>query len=221
MGKKKSATEALLSQKLLPLYYHESAEVSIKILQSLYKAGIRTVEYTNRGEAALGNYKQLRKAADKSMQDLQLGVGTIKTRKAAKKFIDAGADFIVCPSVHPEVAEISHAKGLLWVPGCLTTTEIATAEEAGATIVKIFPGSILGPSYITAIREIFPSLQFMPTGGVEPEASNLRGWFSAGVVAVGMGSRLISKGLVQERNFEELTRQTEEALQLVKNASAL
>ena len=221
MGKKKSATEALLSQKLLPLYYHDSAEVSIKILQSLYKAGIRTVEYTNRGGAALDNYKQLRKTADKSMQDLQLGVGTIKSRKAAKKFIDAGADFVVCPSVNPEVAEISHAKGLLWVPGCLTTTEIATAEEAGATIVKIFPGNILGPSYITAIREIFPSLQFMPTGGVEPEASNLRGWFSAGVVAVGMGSKLISKALVQEGNFEELTRQTEEALQLVKNASAL
>ena len=221
MGKKKSAIEALLSQQLLPLYYHDSAEISLKILQSLYNAGIRTVEYTNRGESALENYRHLRKAADKSMEDLQLGVGTIKSRKAAKKFIDAGADFVVCPSVNPEVAEISHAKGLLWVPGCLTTTEIATAEEAGATIVKIFPGNILGPSYITAIREIFPSLQFMPTGGVEPEASNLRGWFSAGVVAVGMGSKLISKALVQEGNFEELTRQTEEALQLVKNVSAL
>ena len=221
MGKKKSAIEALLSQQLLPLYYHDRAEISLKILQSLYNAGIRTVEYTNRGESALENYRHLRKAVDKSMEDLQLGVGTIKSRKAAKKFIDAGADFVVCPSVNPEVAEISHAKGLLWVPGCLTTTEIATAEEAGATIVKIFPGNILGPSYITAIREIFPSLQFMPTGGVEPEASNLRGWFSAGVVAVGMGSKLISKALVQEGNFEELTRQTEEALQLVKNASAL
>src|SRR6476661_3545731 len=124
MRKKDQALQALLQQKLLPLYYHQSAEVSVAILRALYEAGVRTLEYTNRGEHALENFKVLRKTVDKSLPGLQLGIGTIKTKKAAKKFMEAGADFIVCPSFNEEVADIVHDAGLLWVPGCFTTTEI-------------------------------------------------------------------------------------------------
>lgn len=215
MRKKGESIQALLRQKLLPLYYHESAEVSVEVLKALYDAGIRTVEYTNRGEKAVENFKILRKAVDKNMQGLQLGIGTIKTKKQAKKFIEAGADFIVCPTMNEDVAELVHAEGLLWIPGCLTTTEVANAEEAGAMIVKIFPGNILGPSYISAIKEIFPELKFMPTGGVEAEETNLKNWFDAGVVAVGMGSKLISKEIMLQQDYAGLKAATAKALQLI------
>ncbi|HEX2606767.1 MAG TPA: bifunctional 4-hydroxy-2-oxoglutarate aldolase/2-dehydro-3-deoxy-phosphogluconate aldolase [Flavisolibacter sp.] len=219
MHKKQEALQALLEQKLLPLYYHDSPEVSQSVLQALYAAGIRTLEYTNRGEHALDNFKTLRKTVDKTMPGLQLGIGTIKTRKQAKKFVEAGADFVVCPSLNEEVAEVVHDAGLLWIPGCLTTTEIATAEAAGATVVKIFPGNLLGPSYIRAIKDIFPDLLFMPTGGVEAEAGNLKSWFDAGVVAVGMGSKLISRERIEAREFDRLRDDTVQALELVQRAT--
>jgi 2-dehydro-3-deoxyphosphogluconate aldolase / (4S)-4-hydroxy-2-oxoglutarate aldolase len=220
MHKKNASIKALSEQKLLPLYYHESAEVSVEILKALYDAGIRIVEYTNRGENALENFKALRRAVDKHMQQMQLGIGTIKTKKQAKKFMEAGADFIVCPAMNPEVGDAVHRQELLWIPGCLSTTEIANAEEAGATIVKIFPGNILGPSYISALKEIFPDLKFMPTGGVEAEETNLRSWFNAGVMAVGMGSKLISKEILLQQDYNGLKAAAAKALQLVQTIAA-
>jgi 2-dehydro-3-deoxyphosphogluconate aldolase/(4S)-4-hydroxy-2-oxoglutarate aldolase len=219
MLKKEQALSILLNQRLLPLFYQESADTSKAILQALYEAGIRTVEYTNRGRHALGNFKELRRVADASMPDLQLGIGTIKNREQARQFIDAGADYIVCPTMNKEVAEETHASGRLWIPGCMTPTEIAQAEEAGASLVKIFPGNILGPSYIGAIKELFPNLSFMPTGGVEAEEENLKSWFKTGVVAVGMGSKLISKELVTQKDYEGLKESVVSALDLVKRVA--
>ncbi|MDQ3683281.1 MAG: bifunctional 4-hydroxy-2-oxoglutarate aldolase/2-dehydro-3-deoxy-phosphogluconate aldolase [Bacteroidota bacterium] len=218
MDKKTKAVELLLGQRLLPLYYHESAEVSIEILQALYDAGVRIAEYTNRGEAALYNFKNLRQAVDRKMPELLLGIGTIKSKKQAKKYIEAGADFIVCPSMNEEVGQVVEDAKLLWIPGCMTPTEIACAENAGAEIVKIFPGNILGPAYISSIKDLFPSLKFMPTGGVEAEENNLREWFKAGVVAVGMGSKLISKETIEQKDYESLKAAAVKALQLVKEA---
>src|SRR5205085_7132898 len=128
---------------------------------------------------ALDNFYSLRKQADKKWPGLQLGIGTIKTKKQAKKFIEAGADFIICPTINEEVGEVVQDAKLLWIPGCMTATEIAVAESAGATLVKIFPGNILGPSYVSAIKDLFPDLLFMPTGGVEAEENNLKGWFKS------------------------------------------
>lgn len=212
---KQKAIQAILDQKLLPLFYNDSAEISIEILRALYDAGIKTVEYTNRGEKALSNFKQMKSAIKENLPGLLLGIGTIKNKDQAKEFIGAGADFIICPTINPEVARVTHAAGLLWIPGCVTPTEIASAEAAGATIVKIFPGNILGPSYISSIQELFPEIQFMPTGGVEVEEKNLRSWFNAGVVAVGMGSKLVSKEIVANKDYDSLRKRTEEALGLI------
>lgn len=219
MRKKEQAKNALLQQKMLPLYYHDSPEVSVEILKALYGGGIRILEYTNRGEAALENFVLLRKTADKTMPDLQLGIGTVKTKKQAAKFIDAGADFIVAPSINAEVGEVVIKEKLLWIPGCMTPSEIATAENAGADIVKIFPGNLLGPSYITSIRDLFPELRFIVTGGVEAEENNLKEWFNSGVVGVGMGSKLISREVLANKDYEGLKQATIKALQLVKAAS--
>jgi 2-dehydro-3-deoxyphosphogluconate aldolase / (4S)-4-hydroxy-2-oxoglutarate aldolase len=219
MHKKDRALQQLLDQQCLPLFYHDSYELSLQVLQALYDAGIRILEYTARGAKALENFGLLRKACNASMPELLLGIGTIKTAAQADDFISSGADFIVCPTINPQVADAVQKKGLLWIPGCMTPTEIAAAEEAGARIVKIFPGNILGPSYITAISDLFQSIQFMPTGGVEPELQNLRAWFASGVVAVGMGSKLITKEILQKEDFKRLKEKTEEMLQLIKKAN--
>ncbi|MCS3801304.1 bifunctional 4-hydroxy-2-oxoglutarate aldolase/2-dehydro-3-deoxy-phosphogluconate aldolase [Niastella sp. OAS944] len=204
-------------QKMLPLWFHKDATVSIDVLKALYAAGIKAVEYTNRGAEAVENFKALRKVVKESMPGMLLGIGTVKTVEDAQKFIDAGADFIISPVVFPPVAKLVQDAGLLWIPGCLTPTEVFTAEMNGAKMVKIFPGSVVGPSYIAAIKELFPGLLFMPTGGVDTTAENIKEWFDAGVVAVGMGSKLISKAVLQNKEYDKLTQQTKAVLDILNN----
>ena len=217
MGKKEAALESLLKAKLLPLYYDDSVETSIEILRALYNGGIKILEYTNRGQNALSNFKKLKRVAVDTMPSLFLGIGTIKTKYEAEQFIEAGADFIVCPSIDPEVGKVAQKADLLWIPGCMTTTEIATAEQAGATLVKIFPGNILGPEYIDAIKDIFPKLKFMPTGGVEANKENLEAWFKSGVIGVGMGSKLITKEILKNKDYKKLEETTKQVLELVNS----
>jgi 2-dehydro-3-deoxyphosphogluconate aldolase/(4S)-4-hydroxy-2-oxoglutarate aldolase len=215
MSKKDEILRLIPEQGILPLYFFKDAEVSVNILKALYKAGIRTVEYTNRGQQALENFKVLRQTVNAECQGMQLGIGTIKTTADAEKFMAAGADFIVSPVVFPPVGKIVQEAGLLWVPGCLTPTEIFTAEMSGAPLVKIFPGSLAGPSYITAIKELFPEVLFMPTGGVDTTAENIKGWFDSGVVAVGMGSKLITKSIMQNKEYDKLTTATKEVMGVI------
>ena len=216
MDRKEIAQQQIIEQRILPLYYHESSEVSLTILKALYQAGVRAVEYTNRGANALQNFMLLLQKAKNEMPGMQLGIGTIKTIAAAEAFIAAGADFIICPIIDPAIGAVVHKANLLWIPGCMTSTEINTAEISGARLIKIFSGSVVGPSYITAIKEIFPNLLFMPTGGVDTTEENLKAWFNSGVSAVGMGSKLITKKMMEENNFDELLTQTATVLQLVK-----
>src|SRR5438105_7239306 len=199
MIKQKDIIVQIMQQKMLPLYFHSDKEVSINVLKALYAAGIKAVEYTNRGVEALENFKALRKEVNDSMPGMLLGIGTVKIPADAEKFIAAGADFIISPVVYPPVARVVEEAGLLWIPGCLTPTEIFTAEMNGAKMVKIFPGSVVGPSYISAIKELFPGLLFMPTGGVDTTSENIKAWFDSGVVAVGMGSKLITKAIMKNK----------------------
>ena len=203
---------------LLPLYYHESQEVSSNILRALYKSGVRILEYTNRGANASINFKALKVVAVQEMPDLLLGIGTIKTAEKAKEFLNLGADFIVSPIVSVEVAKVVYAQNLAWIPGCLTPTEIHEAQTLGATLVKIFPGNLVGPSYIQTIKDIFPDLIFMPTGGVEPEVENLKSWFGAGVSAVGMGSKLLKTNLIDSGDFNSLSDYIANAISLINRS---
>jgi 2-dehydro-3-deoxyphosphogluconate aldolase/(4S)-4-hydroxy-2-oxoglutarate aldolase len=102
------------------------------------------------------------------------------------------------------------------VPGCMTPSEIIRAEQLGAKLVKLFPGNILGPSFLSAIKELFPNLLFMPTGGVEAEKGNLSGWFKAGVCAVGMGSKLITKAALESRDYAGIEKLTVESLAMIR-----
>src|SRR5690606_34416715 len=152
MNKKSTVLNLILEQGMLPLFFHPSEEETIAITKIVYDAGIRVIEYTNRGEEALSNFTALKKEALTSMPDLQLGIGTIKTPEQAEQFIAAGADFIVCPTVNSEVGEITHGAGLLWAPGCMTPTEIALAQKHGAELIKIFPANILGTAFVSSIK---------------------------------------------------------------------
>lgn len=207
--------QIITHDRLLPLYYHDSDKVSLNILEALYKAGVHAVEYTNRGQNALSNFRALKKEADKNMKGMHLGIGTIKTAADAIRYMDEGADFIVSPVITEEIARAIDKK-ISWIPGCMTPTEIALAEKFGAEIIKVFPASILGPEYIKAVREIFPELQFVPTGGIDTDENKLRKWFNAGVIGVGMGGSLIKKGFIENENYEELTRLTTDLLQLLQ-----
>jgi 2-dehydro-3-deoxyphosphogluconate aldolase / (4S)-4-hydroxy-2-oxoglutarate aldolase len=221
MHKKEKTLKVLQEQKLLPLYYHDNAETSLQVLQALYEAGVRSVEYTNRGVNALKNFKVLRKAANKNMKDLLLGIGTIKQENDAFDFMEAGADFVVCPTINKQVGRAVQDEKLLWIPGCMTPTEISIAEEYGASVVKIFPGNLLGPAYIRSIKELFPKLKFIPTGGVEANPANLKEWFDAGVIAVGMGSKLISAEILDQKNMDALKAAAGHALELVRKAAQI
>jgi 2-dehydro-3-deoxyphosphogluconate aldolase / (4S)-4-hydroxy-2-oxoglutarate aldolase len=220
MSKKNELLKLIPKQALLPLFFNKDTAVSVEILRALYRAGIKAVEYTNRGEDALKNFKEMRKAVDEEMSGMYLGIGTIKNAASAKAFIEAGADFLISPGLAEDVVKVADEHEMLWVPGCMTPSEIIRAEQLGAPVIKLFPGNLLGPSFLSTIKEIFPNLMFMPTGGVEAEEGNLKGWFKAGVVAVGMGSKLITKEIVARKDYEGLATSVEAALQLVKKVAA-
>lgn len=220
MEKKEELLKRIPEQGILPLYFDKDEEVSIEVLRALYQAGIRMVEYTNRGEAALHNFKKMCEIRDKELKDLYLGIGTIKNKQMAETYIEAGADFIICPGLIEEVAAIADQHRMLWVPGCMTPSEIIKAENMGAKMIKLFPGNILGPEFMGAIKALFPDLKFMPTGGVSLDKDNINGWFKAGVCAVGMGSKLVSKQLLQEKNYAKIEELTKQAIEMVGDAKS-
>ena len=220
MSKKNELLQLIPQQGILPLFFHKDAEVSIQVLKALYNAGIRAVEYTNRGEAAFANFKLMKQLCESEMKDLYLGIGTMKNAEMAKTFIDAGADYLICPGWVPEVAEVADQHDMLWVPGCMTPSEIIAAENKGARMIKLFPGNVLGPGFMSAIKELFPQLLFMPTGGVELDRDNIAGWFKAGVCAVGMGSKLITKPLLEAKQYDQITQATREVMAIIKSIQA-
>lgn len=214
--KKLSIQQTILSQKILPLFYADDEEVSVSILKALYEAGIRTVEYTNRGDHALRNFKVLKHICEAELKDMQLGIGTIKTSDEATAFMDAGADYIISPGMVKAVADSARKNEWLYIPGCMTPTELIQAESSGATLVKVFPGNVLGTGFVSAVKELFPHLRFIITGGVEPDEANLTAWFAAGASAVGMGSKLITKDILQTKDYAKLSSLTKKALQIVQ-----
>ncbi len=216
MQAKERALQAILDQGLLPLFFYEDPAVSLEVVKTLYKAGIRTLEYTNRGPAALENFTYLKKELGQLYPDLHLGIGTIKNTKEAEAYMAAGADYIVCPIVNPAVGDLTHEAGLLWIPGCFTPTEIYTAQQHQAALIKLFPANILGPEFLASIKELFAGQLFIPTGGVDLDAENIRTWFKAGVCAVGMGSKLISKDILTTQDYTKLEELTQQAIEIIK-----
>ena len=216
MPDKKLVSDSIVQQGILPLYFNADETVSIEVLRAVYRAGIRAVEYTNRGEAALNNFKKLMEVKNSEMPDMFLGVGTIKTLQQAESYTNIGADFLVSPGLIPEVIDYTSSKNIFYAPGCMTPSEIIAAENKGITFIKLFPGNLLGPDFVSSIKEIFPKLLFMPTGGVDTTKENLEAWFKSGVCAVGMGSKLVSKKLMEQKNYAAIEKDTKQVLDIIQ-----
>lgn len=215
MSKIDKTTGLIVAQGMLPLYFNADEAVSVEVLKALYKAGVRAVEYTNRGDAALSNFKKMVEVRNTEMQELVLGVGTIKNLQQAEDYMNAGADFLVSPGFVKEVADYTISKDVFYAPGCMTPSEIIAAENAGIKFLKLFPGNLLGAEFVTTIKDIFPKLLFMPTGGVDTTKENLEAWFKSGVCAVGMGSKLISKKLIEARDYATIEKETRRVLEMI------
>ena len=215
MSKIQKVSNAIVKQGMLPLYFHSDENVTIEVLRAIYRAGIKAVEYTSRGETALSNFAKMVEVRNAEMPDLLLGIGTIKNLEQAEDFYKVGADFFISPGFVPEVAAFLKSKEILYSPGCMTPTEIITAENAGIHFIKLFPGNMLGPDFLSGIKDLFPKLLFMPTGGVDTTKENIGGWFKAGVCAVGMGSKLISKKLMEAKDYATIEVETKKVLELI------
>lgn len=216
MSSSSQVSQAIINQGILPLYFHADEQTTLEVLRAIYRAGIKAVEYTNRGEAALHNFKSMVAVRNAEMPDLLLGVGTIKNLAQAQAFEAAGADFYISPGFVPEVASYLISKGLFYSPGCMTPTEIIAAENAGVTFIKLFPGNMLKPEFLSGIKDIFPNLKFMPTGGVDTTRESIESWYKAGVSAVGMGSKLISKPLMAAQDYATIEQDTRTVLALIQ-----
>ena len=210
-------TNAIIEQGMLPLYFNADETVSVEVLRAIYRAGVKAVEYTNRGEAALRNFTKLVEVRNAEMPGLLLGVGTIKNLQQSHDYLDAGADFLVSPGFVKEVADDAVSNGIFYAPGCMTPSEIIAAENVGIGFIKLFPGNMLGPEFLSGIKDIFPKLLFMPTGGVDTTRENIEGWYKAGVCAVGMGSKLISKKLMEAKDYATIESETMKVLKLIQS----
>ncbi|MEY2595955.1 MAG: hypothetical protein RI965_1227 [Bacteroidota bacterium] len=208
--------DAITKQGMLPLYFNADEQVSIEILRVLYKAGVRVMEFTNRGEEALYNFKKLIEVKNIEMPDAIIGIGTIKNLHQAKTYLDAGAAFLVSAGYEGDVAAYCTKHDIFYGPGCMTPTEIQAAENAGVKFVKLFPGNMLGPEFMSSIKDIFPKMVFMPTGGVDTTKESIEGWYKSGVSAVGMGSKLVSKKLMEAKDYAGIEKIAKEVLDLIK-----
>lgn len=200
---------------LVPLFYHNDIEVSKKVLRACYKGGARLLEFTNRGDYAHEVFGELNKFAARELPEMVLGVGSVTDGGTASLYMQLGTNFVVTPVLREDIATVCNRRKVLWSPGCGSLTEIARAEELGAEIVKVFPGSQLGPGFVKAIKGPCPWTSIMPTGGVTAEEENLRRWFEAGATCVGMGSKLVTKEFLTNRSYDKLEKHVSDTLQLI------
>ena len=205
------------NQGMLPLFYHSDIELGKGILKACYSGGARILEFTNRGDFAHEVFAELNKYAQKELPEMILGIGSVNDAATAALFMQLGANFMVSASLREDIAKVCNRRKVPYMPGCGSLTEIGKAEELGCDIVKLFPGSVYGPGFVKAIKGPQPWTQIMPTGGVSPTRENLSAWIEAGVSCVGMGSKLISKEIVKNRDFALLEKKTHDALKLIQD----
>jgi 2-dehydro-3-deoxyphosphogluconate aldolase / (4S)-4-hydroxy-2-oxoglutarate aldolase len=193
---------AMQQSGVIPVFYHPDPSICFEAVKACYLGGLRVFEFTNRGDYAHEVFAQVNKKVTEEIPEVILGVGSVLDAGIAALYIQLGANFIVSPALKEDMAIVCNRRKILWSPGCGSVSEISRAEELGAEIVKIFPGTqVGGPEFVKAVKGPMPWSSIMPTGGVTPDEENLRAWFEAGVTCVGMGSQLISNDLIKERNF--------------------
>jgi 2-dehydro-3-deoxyphosphogluconate aldolase/(4S)-4-hydroxy-2-oxoglutarate aldolase len=206
---------------LVPVFYNKDAEICKKALKACYDGGIRVFEFTNRGDFAHEVFRELNQWAAKNCPDMIMGVGSVVDAGTCSLYIQLGANFIVSPLLNADMAKVCNRRKIAWTPGCGSLTEISQAEELGAEIVKVFPGSCVGgPAFVKNIKGPCPWSSIMPTGGVDASEENLTAWFKAGVTCVGMGSNLFPKEATEGNNWQLVTDLCKDALSLIQKIRA-
>jgi 2-dehydro-3-deoxyphosphogluconate aldolase / (4S)-4-hydroxy-2-oxoglutarate aldolase len=198
--------------RLVPVFYHADLEICQSVLQACYSGGIRAFEFTNRGEMAHELFRELKIFAQKNCPEMALGIGTIMDAGTASLFLQLGAKFVVSPVLNQEIFKVCNRRKVLHIPGCATLSEISQAEEWGADIVKVFPGDVLKPNFVKALKAPMPWSSVMVTGGVEPTKESLESWFSAGATCVGLGSQLFKKEYLEAKNFQWIEEKVKEII---------
>lgn len=202
---------------VVPVFFNKEIEVCKQVLKACYKGGIRVFEFVNRGDYAHEIFSELNKYSEKELPEMILGAGSIVEAGTTSLFIQNGTNFIVSPILNEDMARVCNRRKILWSPGCGSLSEIGKAEELGAELVKIFPGTqVGGPSFVAAIKAPCPMTNIMPTGGVDITEENLKKWFDAGVTCVGMGSKLFSKSLIGGDSYDALTQKVATLLNIIK-----
>ncbi|MCV9389409.1 bifunctional 4-hydroxy-2-oxoglutarate aldolase/2-dehydro-3-deoxy-phosphogluconate aldolase [Reichenbachiella ulvae] len=202
---------------VVPVFYHKDLEVCKEILKACYAGGARVFEFTNRGDYAHEVFGELNKFAAKETPEMILGIGSVIDAGTTSLYIQLGANFVVSPILNADMAKVCNRRKIAWSPGCGSLTEISYAEELGAEVVKIFPGSqVGGPSFVAAVKGPFSWSSIMPTGGVEPTEENMKGWFDAGVHCVGMGSKLFLKDSNGNFDYAGIETKVKETLAIAK-----
>jgi 2-dehydro-3-deoxyphosphogluconate aldolase/(4S)-4-hydroxy-2-oxoglutarate aldolase len=201
---------------IIPVFFHKDIDICKNVVKACYDGGVRVFEFTNRGDFAHEVFAELNKWAAQETPEMILGIGSIVEAGTASLYIQLGANFIVSPLLNPDMAKVCNRRKVLWSPGCGSVSEIGKAEELGAEICKIFPGSqVGGPAFVKGVKAPCPWTSLMPTGGVAPTEENMRAWFEAGVTCVGMGSQLITKDIIESGNYSSLTDKVKEAFKIL------
>ena len=209
----------LLDTGLVPLFYNADVETAIELASACSRGGAKVIELTNRGELAYPVFTELVKHFANANPSIILGVGSIIDAPTAALYLAAGANFIVGPSLHEDIAKLCNRRKILYMPGCATETEISNAEEYGAEICKIFPGETVGgPAFIKAVMAPCPWHRLMPTGGVDATESSLREWIQSGAAAVGMGSKLIPTQAVRDKDYDGIAQNVSDCIGWIKQA---
>jgi 2-dehydro-3-deoxyphosphogluconate aldolase/(4S)-4-hydroxy-2-oxoglutarate aldolase len=211
---------AMMAQSVIPVFYHPDVELCINVIQACANAGAKCVEFTNRGDFAAQVFLDVTRHFAKADPSVIMGVGSIVDAPTAGLFIANGAKFVVGPLLNADVAKVCNRRGIPYSPGCGSATEIGDAQELGVEIVKVFPGSSVGgPDFVKSVMGPMPWTRIMPTGGVEPTEESLRKWFGAGIVACGIGSNMITKKLLDAKDYkgiEDNVRKTVELAATIK-----
>jgi len=208
---------AMMEQAVIPVFYHADVEVCTKVIQACGNGGAKCIEFTNRGDFASHVFYDVTKHFAKADPSIIMGVGSIVDAPTAGIYIANGAKFVVGPLLNADVAKVCNRRCIPYSPGCGSASEIGYAQELGCEIVKVFPGSSVGgPEFVKNVLGPMPWTRIMPTGGVEPTEDSLRKWFGAGIVACGIGSNLITKELLQAKNYDGIEQRVRETVQLIK-----
>ena len=200
---------------MVPVFYNKDVEICKNVVKACYEGGVRAFEFTNRGDFAHEVFGELNKWAAKECPELALGVGSVVDAPTAALYIQLGACFVVGPLFNPDIAPVCNRRSVCYCPGCVTPSEIGKAQELGCEFTKIFPGDVVGPNLVKGLLAPMPWSKIMVTGGVSPDADNLKKWFDAGVYFVGMGSMLVAECKVAARDSAYVTNKCKECFDII------